>query len=185
MGWGCRSQEEAVLGAYMLTPVVDRDSLITQWRVHLQCRRPRFDPWVGKIPRRRERLPSPVFWPGEFHGLYSPWGCKESDTTEQLSLNHSAFVRTTLTNIYQSHIPLLELLHLTTNYLKILAVVLSLIPLFLQCFPVRCTFSPLHWKCFNTFTSIGLTRWSLLATHNGWLLYPFKILYSCWMGPVA
>ena len=22
-----------------------------------------------------------VFWPGEFHGLYSPWGCKESDTT--------------------------------------------------------------------------------------------------------
>ena len=23
-----------------------------------------------------------VFWPGEFHGLYSPWGCKELDTTE-------------------------------------------------------------------------------------------------------
>ena len=45
-----------------------------------------FDPWVGKIPWRRERLPSPVFWPGEFHGLYSPWGSKESDTTEQLSL---------------------------------------------------------------------------------------------------
>ena len=29
---------------------------------------------------------TPVFWPGEFHGLYSPWGCKESDTIEQLSL---------------------------------------------------------------------------------------------------
>ena len=29
---------------------------------------------------------SPVFWPGEFHGVYSPWGCKESDTTERLSL---------------------------------------------------------------------------------------------------
>ena len=32
--------------------------------------------WVGslgwKIPLRRERPPSPVFWPGEFHGLYSP-----------------------------------------------------------------------------------------------------------------
>ena len=39
-------------------------------------------PWVGKIPWRREWLPIPVFWPGEFHGLYSPWGCKESDTTE-------------------------------------------------------------------------------------------------------
>ena len=34
---------------------------------------------------RREQLPTPVFWPGEFHGLYSPWGRKESDTTEQLS----------------------------------------------------------------------------------------------------
>ena len=32
-------------------------------------------------------LPAPVFWPGEFHGLYSPWGCKESDTTERLSLS--------------------------------------------------------------------------------------------------
>ena len=30
------------------------------------------DPWVGKIPWRRERLPTPVFRPGESHGLYSP-----------------------------------------------------------------------------------------------------------------
>ena len=28
-----------------------------------------------------------VFWPGEFHGLYSPWGHKESETTERLSLS--------------------------------------------------------------------------------------------------
>ena len=34
----------------------------------MQCRRPEFDPWVGKIPWRREWLPTPVFWPGEFHG---------------------------------------------------------------------------------------------------------------------
>ena len=33
-----------------------------------------------------EKLPTPVFWPGEFHGLCSPWGSKESDTTERLSL---------------------------------------------------------------------------------------------------
>ena len=43
------------------------------------------DSWVGKIPWRRDRLPTPVFWPGEFHALYSPWGHKESDVTEQLS----------------------------------------------------------------------------------------------------
>ena len=48
-----------------------------------------FNPWVGKIPWRRERLPTPIFWPGEFHGLYSPRGHKELDTTEQLSLSHS------------------------------------------------------------------------------------------------
>ena len=56
-------------------------SLVAQL-VSLQCWRPGFDLWVGKIPSRMERLPSPVFWPGEFHGLYSPWGRKESDTTE-------------------------------------------------------------------------------------------------------
>ena len=34
----------------------------------LQCGRPRFNPWIGKIPWRREWLPTPVFFPGEFHG---------------------------------------------------------------------------------------------------------------------
>ena len=36
---------------------------------------------------RREWLPTPVFLPGEFHGLYSPWGRKESEVTERLSLH--------------------------------------------------------------------------------------------------
>ena len=31
-------------------------------------------------------LPTLVLWPGESHGLYSPWCRKESDTTERLSL---------------------------------------------------------------------------------------------------
>ena len=56
----------------------------------VQCRRPGFDPWVRKIPWRREQLPIPVFLPGEFHGQrslagYSPWGRKEADTTEWLA----------------------------------------------------------------------------------------------------
>ena len=51
------------------------------------CRRHirlKFDPWVGKSPWRRAWQPTPVFWPGKFHGLYSPWGHKESDMTERL-----------------------------------------------------------------------------------------------------
>ena len=54
----------------------------------LQCWRPGFDPWVGKIPWRKEQLTTPVFWTGKFHGLYSPWGRKELDTTEQPFLSH-------------------------------------------------------------------------------------------------
>ena len=45
--------------------------------------RPGFNPWVGKIPWRRERLPTPIFWTGESHGLYSPWSCRTSLNTCQ------------------------------------------------------------------------------------------------------
>ena len=34
----------------------------------LQCRRLRFDPWVGRIPWRRKWQPTPVFLPAESHG---------------------------------------------------------------------------------------------------------------------
>ena len=49
-----------------------------------------FNPWAGKILWRREWQPTPVFLPGEFHGQrrlagHSPWGCKESGTTERRS----------------------------------------------------------------------------------------------------
>ena len=59
--------------------------------VCLQCGRPGFNPWVGKIPWRRKRPPTPVLLPGKSHGRkslagYSPWGRKESDTTKQLHL---------------------------------------------------------------------------------------------------
>ena len=50
-------------------------------RVCLQCKRPRFDAWVRKIPWRREWLPTPVILLVD----YSPWGHKESDVTEQLN----------------------------------------------------------------------------------------------------
>ena len=52
----------------------------------LQGGRPRFDPWVGKIPWRRKWQPTPVFLPGESHGRrsqvdYSPWGHKHIKIT--------------------------------------------------------------------------------------------------------
>ena len=55
---------------------------LRQERIHLQCRRPEFDPWIGNITWRRAWLPTPVFSPVEFHGQksltrYSPWSCNE------------------------------------------------------------------------------------------------------------
>ena len=52
-----------------------------------QVRRRVFDLWIGKIPWSSKWQPTPVFLPGESHGQrrlggYSPWGYKESDTTE-------------------------------------------------------------------------------------------------------
>ena len=58
----------------------------------LQCGKPGFSPWVGKVSWRRRWPPTPVFLPGESDGQkslesYSPWGCKESDMSEQLSFS--------------------------------------------------------------------------------------------------
>ena len=64
--------------------------IVRRENVCLQCGRPEFNPWVGKISWRRKWQPTPVFLPGKCHGQrslvgYSPWGRKESDTTEWLS----------------------------------------------------------------------------------------------------
>ena len=58
-------------------------------RIRLQCRRPWFDSWVGKICWRRDGLPTPVSWPGEFNELCSLWGRKAPDMTVWLLLRAS------------------------------------------------------------------------------------------------
>ena len=45
--------------------------------------RPGFDPWVGKIPCRREWLPTPGFLPGESHGQRSLWATVHGVTKSQ------------------------------------------------------------------------------------------------------
>ena len=82
---------------YLLWPQLNEDLGLPRWlrikesvgqgRTH---RRLGFDPWEGKVPWRRKGQPTPVFLPGKFHGQrslvgHSPWGYKESDTTEWLS----------------------------------------------------------------------------------------------------
>ena len=62
-------------------------------------------PWVGKIFQRKEWQSTLTFLPRKFHGQrsvagYSPWGHKELDTTEQLTLS--------LSNMLVWKIPLTE-----------------------------------------------------------------------------
>ena len=45
---------------------------------------------LGRSPGEGKRLPTPEFWPREFQGLYSPWCCKESDTTDPFSLHFTS-----------------------------------------------------------------------------------------------
>ena len=53
------------------------------YKVCLQCRLSGFSLWVGKIPCRRERLPTPVFWPRQRSLMgYSLWDLKEYNTAE-------------------------------------------------------------------------------------------------------
>ena len=64
----------------------DRVSLVAQSIKNLPAvQETGFDPWVRKIACWGAWQPTPVFWPGEFHGLYSPWGCKALGTTKRLS----------------------------------------------------------------------------------------------------
>ena len=56
---------------------------------------PGWVPGLGRFPWRWKWLPTPVFLPGESHGQenqvgYSPWGCKELDTTERLKHMHGS-----------------------------------------------------------------------------------------------
>jgi len=75
MGWLNQQASEASLVAQMVNnPPAMRETWV--WSLGWE------DPW------RRERLPTPVFWPGEFHRLCSPQDHKESDTTEWLSLHY-------------------------------------------------------------------------------------------------
>ena len=69
-------------------------SLSTVWETQV-------DPWIRKISWRRKWQPTPVFLPGKPHGWrslvgYSPWGHKESVSTEQLQFTSQISIQTLL-----------------------------------------------------------------------------------------
>ena len=85
--WVCPAARQKWNGRH----VKHKASLVLRWsRIFLQCKRPEFSPWIGKIPWRRAWQPTAVFLPRELHRQrslagYSPWVHKEWDMTEWLS----------------------------------------------------------------------------------------------------
>ena len=83
-----RRLDQSTLNIYYLQPTEHLGKpRYLKYLIHLQCGRPGFNPWVGKTPWRREQLSVPVFWPGEFRGLYSPVQFSRSVMSDSLRLH--------------------------------------------------------------------------------------------------
>ena len=89
-----RSPDSSVRGtlqARMCADCAVMSDFATPWTVAYQAPQSmefsRQQYWSG-VP-----LPTLIFWPREFHELYSPWDCNESETTERLSLHFTAGVQ--------------------------------------------------------------------------------------------
>ena len=72
---------------------LNSEKSVCQFRSH------RFNPWVRNFPWRRKWQLTPVFLLGKPHVQrslvgYSPWGCKQPDLTEWLSMHTHTFVNT-------------------------------------------------------------------------------------------
>ena len=64
---------------------------LRQWSIYLQCGRPRFDPWVRKIPWRREWLTIPVFLPGNPMDRGTWWAMVQGVIKSQTQLSDFTF----------------------------------------------------------------------------------------------
>ena len=93
----CRELEDGVMMLSCCRHKSLKQIMRLQESVRVQCRRPGFDLWVGKIPWRRKWKSIPVSLPGESHGQrslagYNLWGHKEPDMTERLSLHTQGMI---------------------------------------------------------------------------------------------
>ena len=167
-----------------------------QW----SCRRRGFNPWVGKIPWRRDWIPTRVFLHEKFHGQkslahYSPWDCKESDRTKQMSTHAHSFC---FHDSSQHRNSGRSLTHCFSSTSGILWVSLTLFgneslltwePLMLPCLPL----SPTHWLLPLRSSLVAQTIKNLPAMQETrvlvWGTYPGEgngnlLQYSCLENPM-
>ena len=144
-----------------------------------------WETWVQSLgwedPWRRKRLPTPVFWPGKFHGMYSPWNHKELIQLSDfhfLSLNERWLTRFIQWPEFAEGI--------TTNSLKVklLTVEYSCLTL---CDPIDCSLYPWNTPGKNTGMSCHSLLQGIYLTQrsNPGLMHCRQILYhpSHWGRP--
>ena len=98
-----------------VSPSANWASLVTRRkRICLQYRKARFNPWVGKILRSKEWLPTPVFLPGEFHKQKEP-GRLQSTQSQRVIHN---WVTNTFTFTWASNLSEPPFLHLDSKFTR-------------------------------------------------------------------
>ena len=111
------------------------------------CRRWGFNPWLGKTPWRRKGPLTPVFLLGQSHGqrsltIYSPWGRKESDTTERLSM-HTPSYKWSFNSVESFSLGMISKVSFHIKSMNFLRLWLSMVIYFLK---VMCPHHP-SWAC--------------------------------------
>ena len=145
-----------------------------------QCRRCGFNSWVRKIPWRRKWLPPPLFLPGKFHRQrslagYSPWGLRESDTTEWLSFHASMCL---CIHVWVFMFPLVVWSNVSNSH-DLLKMTVGFCPMKERIGSSRCKHQLLHAKPWvlrqpdsATWTLwIGLSQWEEVTNQKGLLAY--------------
>ena len=78
--------------------------------------------WEDPLEKGKATLPTPVFWPGEFHGLYSPLGHKESDMTATFTFRYILFSHIILLSLKKS-----ERMSFAATWMDLEIIILSIV----------------------------------------------------------
>ena len=165
-----------------------------------QCRRRRFDPWVGKIPWRKKWQPTPVSLPGEFHGQWSLEGYQSvgsqrlSDWIDNMLDNmHIPILCSVFSSVLPGCVTACKAHSCTRSYCGVLSVLPRLVSAFgklhFNCptFSLTASHQPL-WgsENFHFPSKSQLERHQLWeASHPPFTVWPFFLWGPLDSGPVA
>ena len=125
----------------------------------------RFNHWVRKIPWRQAWQPTPVFLCRESQGQrslvgYSPWGCKELDTTEWLNLLYGVVIKSPSFEI--------ELFSLSSGLNQLLLHLCRLSVFFCK---LMIIIAATYWSCWEIYLKMWVPDPYMLAVSHWWCAF--------------